>query len=190
MTDEIKALIGTKISKEDQERISALLPEDMHIPGYDGILKYRNGKHPNTLKALIDHSDSFPKGTSGFAGYHHPGKSLQDAYKKLLDSKYKETKDTNAKRLSKMHLDMIDLAYEKKNPALFSRLLVDFRVNAGEMPVQEQQISSISAEYTKIIVEYEALPLEVKREYAIQTLKALAAPDKPDRIEPGREEIL
>ncbi len=181
--NQIKALLHTKISKELRPEISAQLPDNMHIAEYDGVLKYRTGQNPNSLKAFDENrAPGFPKGQSGFGNRQQPRKPLQAAYRKLLESTDKKTKRLNAEHLAKMHLDMLKMAYRRRNLGMFSRLLVDIRSSAGEIPTQEVESRTETIQYTKVIQEFEALPEAVQREYAIRALKVMieAPVSKPE----------
>ena len=64
----------------------------------------------------------------------------------------------------------IPVKMEDYEITLQSRLLTDYRLTAGEVTVQEQEVTSISLEYSKVIQEFVALPEDVKKEYTIEGL--------------------
>ena len=132
MKEHIKKLHGKKIPIKDGSKLADQLPQNMHIDK-QGILRFKNGMHPNSRKNLKIGAGRFQPGKSGFEGRRHiTRRSLRAAYQTLVN--LEDSTDGRKKKerigvlLVRMHFDMLKHASRRKNVNAFSGLLKDLRI--------------------------------------------------------------
>ena len=132
MEEQIKKLHGKKIRIEHRKKLADNLPQNMHIDK-QGILRYKNGMHPNSRKNLTRGAGRFQPGTSGFEGRRHiTRRSLRAAYQTLVNIEDsidgRKKKEKIGVLLASMHFDMLKKAFIRNRLNIFSRLLTDLRI--------------------------------------------------------------
>jgi len=176
------------------EKESQPQPEKKEV----AIVYGRDGRvmNPKSLAQLSQNKPGnphgFKQGNSGFTGKHHPRTLLREAYQDLLSATVTDLKTGKRKKISRqlaqMHYVMLRRTYKKRNAAMFSRLLTDFAIAAGEASKNEPAQPQISAQNVILLPSHDSviqLPPPEQAEYEVQST-AVSSGNAPSLNEQSR----